>query len=655
LTISIILINFILLGGKLINQFKENNMKNYKLFFTLFAFVLFLSSLLAQDNPKVPTNDQCGYFYSNGDGNTINPMFTSVQPAPKQLSAERQALLNQLRQARLSNNFIAATELQKKIDDQEGFSTLPLSTGPETGIIPNANETQGYPTPFTDDPDYLRSTISGGGLWAVATQTTTRSNTMFAAVTEYFSAAGDQMRLYVSNNGGQTWQLKYTFNSFAGTVDCRAGELDIEPMVGAAGDTICYVVFGYTFNSHALSLVVRVDVDAGTALFGAWSFGGALQTTVNTYNPRVTSDNVIYGSGAYAYITVSHDSSIGGSNVKLTQRFAVNTTPFTGNTLTYRVANAGGGGFWWYSPSSPNTTYLWQDMCFYDAAGDRIYSVFDQSNINTLYIAWSNDYGVTNAGSISIAETVRIDRARISSTEGAGQQNLCIGYRRLFSGNDWDFRGQFTTTGGTTTGSFTANYPDFTTNESKHVDLLAIKGSTGRYVFGNTTTNNSNAYWRQTNSPTGATFGTIYVVNNLQADTSFGGVRAGYRKGFADSSYAVWSANDGASAYCSYSIVSTVGINSNSNEIPNVYSLSQNYPNPFNPVTNIKFAIPSGGLVKLVVYDIMGREVGTLVNQSMNAGSYTVDFDASSLSSGVYFYTISAGDFKDTKKMMLIK
>jgi len=631
-------------------------MKNIKLFFPLFAFALFLSSTLAQD--KVPTNDQCSYYYSNGNGNTINPMFTSVQPAPKQESPERQALLNQLRQARLSNNFIAANELQKTIDDQEGFSSLPLSTDPElTGILPNASDGS-YPTPFTDDPDYLRSTISGGGLWAIATQTTTRSNTMFAAVTEYFAAAGDQMRLYVSNNGGATWQLKYTFNSFASTVDCRATELDIEPMVGAAGDTVCYVVFGYSFNNHALTLVVRVDVDAGTAQFGAWSFGGALTTSVNSYNPRVTSDNVIYGSGAYAYITISHDSSIGGSNVKLTQRFAVNTTPFTGNTLTYRVANAAGGGFFWFSSSSPNTAYLWQDMCFYDAAGDRIYSVFDLSTINTLYIAWSNNYGVSNAGSLTIAETIRIDRARISSTEGTGQQTLCIGYRRLFNtaGNDWDFRGQFTTTGGTTGASFTANYPDFTGNETKHIDLLAIKGSSGRYVFANSTTNNMNGYWRQTNSPTGASFGTIYQFNNLNTDTTFGGVRAGYRRGgFSDSSYAVWSAILGASAYCSYSIVSTVGINSNGNEVPNVYSLSQNYPNPFNPVTNIKFAIPNGGLVKLVVYDIMGREVGTLVNQSMNAGSYTVDFDASSLSSGVYFYTITSGDFKDTKKMMLIK
>ncbi len=90
-------------------------------------------------------------------------------------------------------------------------------------------------------------------------------------------------------------------------------------------------------------------------------------------------------------------------------------------------------------------------------------------------------------------------------------------------------------------------------------------------------------------------------------------------------------------------------------EIPNYYSLSQNYPNPFNPSTSIKFTMPKGDNVKLVIYDALGREVKTLVNEFRNAGVYNVNFDASSLSSGVYFYRIQAGDFSETKKMLLVK
>ena len=89
--------------------------------------------------------------------------------------------------------------------------------------------------------------------------------------------------------------------------------------------------------------------------------------------------------------------------------------------------------------------------------------------------------------------------------------------------------------------------------------------------------------------------------------------------------------------------------------VPEVYSLSQNYPNPFNPSTSIQYAISSRQLVQLKVYDILGSEVATLVNEEQSAGNYKVDFNASHLSSGVYFYQIKAGEFISTKKIILIK
>ncbi|MCX6157881.1 MAG: T9SS type A sorting domain-containing protein [Ignavibacteriae bacterium] len=98
-------------------------------------------------------------------------------------------------------------------------------------------------------------------------------------------------------------------------------------------------------------------------------------------------------------------------------------------------------------------------------------------------------------------------------------------------------------------------------------------------------------------------------------------------------------------------------------EIPAKYSLGQNYPNPFNPTTKIRFSIVNGfpigafgnDKVVLKVYDVMGREVQTLVNERLQPGTYEAAFDGSSLNSGVYFYKISAGDYSETKKMLLIK
>jgi hypothetical protein len=82
----------------------------------------------------------------------------------------------------------------------------------------------------------------------------------------------------------------------------------------------------------------------------------------------------------------------------------------------------------------------------------------------------------------------------------------------------------------------------------------------------------------------------------------------------------------------------------------------QNYPNPFNPSTNIKFAVPKTSNVTLKVYDMLGQTVSALIdNQLYNTGEYTVNFDGQHFASGVYFYSLEAADFKDTKKMIIVK
>lgn len=97
------------------------------------------------------------------------------------------------------------------------------------------------------------------------------------------------------------------------------------------------------------------------------------------------------------------------------------------------------------------------------------------------------------------------------------------------------------------------------------------------------------------------------------------------------------------------------GIQQIGSTLPKEYMLLQNYPNPFNPSTTIEFSIPKEGYVEMKLFDIIGREVATLVSDPYRAGTYTVTFDASELASGVYFYRITSGNFTDTKKMVFIK
>jgi hypothetical protein len=118
----------------------------------------------------------------------------------------------------------------------------------------------------------------------------------------------------------------------------------------------------------------------------------------------------------------------------------------------------------------------------------------------------------------------------------------------------------------------------------------------------------------------------------------------------------VFRAQDAYVVHCGADIDRVTGVEPIvSSQIPKAYNLEQNYPNPFNPVTKINFDLPKSGFVTLKVYDILGQEVVTLVNETKNSGSYIVDFDGSSISSGMYFYKLESNGFVATKKMMLIK
>ncbi len=99
----------------------------------------------------------------------------------------------------------------------------------------------------------------------------------------------------------------------------------------------------------------------------------------------------------------------------------------------------------------------------------------------------------------------------------------------------------------------------------------------------------------------------------------------------------------------------TTGIETVENIIPTEYSLQQNYPNPFNPTTTIQFGLPVSGFTSLKVYDILGREIATIVDEVKETGFYSIQFDGSKLSTGVYIYTLHAGNFVSTKKLLLLK
>ncbi|MFZ4591449.1 MAG: YCF48-related protein [Ignavibacteria bacterium] len=156
----------------------------------------------------------------------------------------------------------------------------------------------------------------------------------------------------------------------------------------------------------------------------------------------------------------------------------------------------------------------------------------------------------------------------------------------------------------------------------------------GSYGYLYKTTNGGYNWYRQNTGTNQAFWGSIYCFN----DSVVWGV-GGAGKIMHTTTGGQW----------------LVGVSNNENEVPLKYSLSQNYPNPFNPSTNIKFDVLSLSSVKIIVYDMIGREIQTLVNTKLTAGTYETTFDGSKLNSGVYFYKMVTNDFTLTKKMLLIK
>jgi hypothetical protein len=180
-------------------------------------------------------------------------------------------------------------------------------------------------------------------------------------------------------------------------------------------------------------------------------------------------------------------------------------------------------------------------------------------------------------------------------------------------------------------------------------------------------------YYDSTGGPSNSTDKMMYTFSNVTAPSTFNPAEqfsehypqpstrryipflTEYYDGGGDVG-AFWVGVDGSNRKVYFDrLLAITGIKKEPVSLPVKYSLRQNYPNPFNPVTKINFSIPKNEYVTLKVYDILGREVATIVDKEMTAGVYTVEIDGTRLSSGVYFYRLTSGNFIDTKKMVLLK
>ncbi|RPI15519.1 MAG: T9SS C-terminal target domain-containing protein [Ignavibacteriae bacterium] len=172
--------------------------------------------------------------------------------------------------------------------------------------------------------------------------------------------------------------------------------------------------------------------------------------------------------------------------------------------------------------------------------------------------------------------------------------------------------------------------------------MFGLRGVPGTgYVWMSGGSSSLGQIYRSTNSGVNWTAQTISVANSV------------YGLSFVHQGLG-W-ASTAAGKIFKYVDPNFTGVGTPGNELPTSFKLEQNYPNPFNPSTTINYSIPKASEVSIKVYDMLGHEVMTLVNEQKNAGNYSVVMDASNLSSGIYLYKIAAGSFNETKRMTLIK
>ncbi|MBI5403808.1 MAG: T9SS type A sorting domain-containing protein [Ignavibacteriae bacterium] len=356
-----------------------------------------------------------------------------------------------------------------------------------------------------------------------------------------------------------------------------------------------------------------------------WSnVSGNLPTTYALYNIFAYDANVAIVTGVSGSTTAIYQTSNGGVNWTTANSHAgfgddlwmSNAStgffigdPIAGNWDLLKSTNAGLNWSTWATVPTTNTSGTYNNAACFD--GNNVW--FQSVGLSTIH--YSTNLGVNwTTQSESLAEITAIS-FNSSATGLAGGSSTSPGLlKSTNSGANWT--------------ALTSPYP---TNSISGIVGAQSTWWVSQQGTGISISTNDGANWSTAYT---APAGSFYHMTKSRAGATIWAVRS----------------NGGISRY---GLIT--GISNTSTEVPATFSLSQNYPNPFNPTTKINFALPKSGLVTLKVYDVLGKEVATLVNEVKNAGTYNFEFDASNLTSGVYFYKIEANGFTDVKKMMLVK
>ena len=380
---------------------------------------------------------------------------------------------------------------------------------------------------------------------------------------------------------------------------------------GTAGTVLHSDNYGGTWNSAGSSLFAALD------LYNICS--------LSEFTALVTGSN---GTGTFVYRTSN-------SGANWTQVFSqtggfmnvININPLTGKG--FMEGDPVGGRWSLWKTTDYGVTWDSGGLYLQQAGSEAGWNNSGSFNGNNEFFFGTNNsrvYRTTNEGLSWSAQTTPEANSYslfVNFDNGVGLSGGTGLMRTTNSGNNWS----------TQSSPGTGNVLGMTGAENK---FWFVRQGESIYSsnFGGTS-------WITDTTVTGAQFLAMGVVLAIITDDPNGG-----------GLYYQWAVGNTGNIYRSDF---SLGITPVSSNTPERYSLSQNYPNPFNPSSKIKFDISKADFVTLKVYNTLGQEVTKLVNENLQPGTYEVTFDGAGLNSGIYFYTIKAGDFVETRKMMLVK
>lgn len=568
-------------------------------------------------------------------------------------SPEENKLMAELKIAKESGEKNKINESQNKLDKINGSVTVHEENYPGTFVLVNE--------PITHDNINIVELSQLQGIRALATVTEQRGqNTGRIWVTAAISnsTARDTIFYFRSDDGGTSWIIN-GFLVLANSDEVNYDQMDMEIIEDNIGDKYLWLFYGLTaLNGKQFigAAILKTPNFQANEIVLLWPGENLSDTNFNRFRPRITTDNARYSNTSSLFIATSFDT-INGNLHGGNYDFAKCNNPYT---ITPSITYINFAGI---PVLQNNPTDLHSDIAYINSTGDSI--LFIGSNIytqpyNLVVAVFNTSFGLlSNVVILPGLTGFNKEFARIACSGGTNQPDAMIVFRENYQNSgDWDLKGYRSNNGGTVWSPLNIDVRRDNVVIPYPAEISSVRNRNGRFNIAYTIAGPSNydtVKYIFTNSLSPNMF--FRTVNHL---SGFQRPKPGVRLVNNDSCFMVWSQKGGGSGSNIWAVGGcngqiTIGIENIGSEVPTSYNLSQNYPNPFNPVTNIKFSIPKSGFVKMVVYDITGKEITYLVKKQLNAGIYKVDFDGTNLSSGVYFCRIYADEFTDVKKMVLLK